>query len=221
MDRKTVDSFQNIMVFYNQYKKVVIAAVLLIAVTIGSLVYYQYSKEHYEKMAQQALAEILSEYTRAHAMPDLWNDVEVGARTGYRQYVRSILAPYFLMLQADALANQEKLDEALSLMAIMFDNISKKSPFYYLYALKQARMQLSHSDATIQQKGLDMLKQLAANTDNTQQDQALFYLAQYYEQQNDKEQARKTWQELAALADTFKDVRSPWGMQAKERVATF
>lgn len=208
--------WSSILNYYHKYRRFVMPVSILVGFILGVIVYAFLSRGQYQEAAQQALAETLSEYDRAYTSPETWVDIEFGGKTGYVQFSRSSLAPYFQILQVDALLYQQKLPEAIALMKEALASLSKESPLYYLYVLKYARMQIDSSDSVIQQAGQQLLQSLAFDQKNRQRDQALYYLAYFYESQKDEPKALETWQELASIKQ--KDVISPWVSLAQDKV---
>lgn len=211
-------SYDKFLTFINEYKTYIVGGLSVIALAVGISVYWYYSNLIYERSAQQALSEILTDYNRAHGMPELWQEIEVGARTGYRQYARSYVAPYFLSLQAEALLQQNNNKESLAVMQVMFEQMSEKSPLYDEYKIKQARIKMASSEADVAQDGLRILTALAHNKKNTQQLEALYYLGSYYESQGLTEKARDIWQQLVEFKKETQEVVSPWIIRAQQKL---
>jgi tetratricopeptide (TPR) repeat protein len=218
MDALTVPNLNQFIDIFDKYRNYIISIGVVIAATVGIGVYLYYSHINYEQAAQQALSEVLAEYNHAYESPDLWQDVEIGAKTGYRQYARSSLAVFFLNLQADALLQQDKNEEALILMNEMVSKLPQHSPFYYIYHIKLARMQLYSDQENMQKEGLEKLQILAKDENNPQRDEALYYLGQYYDENNQKEKMQEIWQQLKQIQRVYKekDIISPWAMLAEQ-----
>jgi tetratricopeptide (TPR) repeat protein len=197
--------------FYEQHRTYIIGCCCAIALAVGGGIYLRMSRAQQHELAQAALAEMLQEASRAQQNTELWSEVEVAARTGHYQYKSTSFAPYFLSLQADALAQQGKIDEAVVVMSSMLDELPKKSPLYHVYAIKKARMMLDSAQESMRAQGLELLAGLAQNTANAQQDEALYYLGMHYMSQGNKSEAKNSFQKLM---DTFgakqSDYRSPW-----------
>jgi len=219
MDALAIPNMNQLIDQFDKYRTYVISIAVVAAATVGIGVYLYYSQINYEQAAQQALSEVMAEYSRAYEAPDLWQDVEIGAKTGYRQYTKSSLAPFFLNLQADALLQQDKADEALALMNDMVAKLSKSSPLYYVYSIKRARMNLNSEQEAAQKDGLEQLKALAENESNPQQDEALYYLGMHYQENNQQDQAQAVWQQLKQIQQSYKekDVVSPWALLAEQQ----
>ncbi|MEX0940597.1 MAG: hypothetical protein WDZ41_04520 [Candidatus Babeliales bacterium] len=216
MEIQKLMSFDVLYKKFDEYRTYVLTALVIIGGLIGAGIYLYFSNIKYEESAQQALSEMLIEYNRAYESPELWSDVEIGARTGYRQYGRSSLAPYFLVLQADASLYQHKDNEALVLMNTAIQKMPGQSPLYYLYNIKFARMQLAHEKT--KDEGLSLLESLAKNIKNPQQDQAKYYLAKYYDEHEQLQKAQELWQELVKSKSEQKDVISPWILLAERQI---
>ncbi len=214
MNVLTIPSLNELIEYFNKYRTSIISIGAITVAAFGVGIYLYFSQIKQEESAQQALSEVLAEYNRAFESPELWQDVEIGTKTGHRQYPRSALAPFFLGLQSEALLQQNKQDEALALMKDMTAKLSKSSPLYYLYQIKLARITLHNDDKAIQKEGLEQLVQLAQNQKNPQQDEALYYLGLYYDSQDQKDKAQEVRQQLKQLQEQYKEkeVVSPWAL---------
>lgn len=202
-----------------KHRTKILSGIIVGALAIGGFVYWQYMRLNLEKRAAQALSELLSEYNHAYENNELWQDIEVGARTGFRQYSGSSMAPYFLGLQVDSLIQQDKFDEALLLMGTMMKKLSTSSPLYYSYLIKFARMKLESSDVVNQDEGLKELTKLANDVTNPEQAQAQYYLGLYYNNNNQEEKAQEIWKMLHAMQEGKKEERSPWTVLAEQHLA--
>jgi hypothetical protein len=210
---------QNGMRIFNTYKNYIVASIIFSGSVVAIGIYLYFSGIAYEQSAQQALADILSDFNRAGTSEELWNDVEIGSKTAYKQFERSSIAPYFLVLQAEALLQEKQDQQALAVMGAAISKLPEASPFYYIYKIKYASMQLQQQDEVVKQQGLEQLKALAENKKNTQQDQALYYLASYYNTHEQQAQAQDIFKQLLALKADYKEVMSPWILLAQEQIA--
>lgn len=219
MDVLTIPVLNEFIEYFEKFRTYIISIAVITVGMLGIGTYWYLSHVKYEQAAQQALSEVLAEYNRAYESPELWQDVEVGAKTGYRQYGRSSLAPFFLGLQSDALLQQDKQDEALALMNDMTAKLSHRSPFYYLYQIKLARIKLHSDQEDTQKEGLQQLTSLAQDQKNPQQDEALYYLGLHYDAQDQQDKAQEIWQQLKQLQEQYKekDVVSPWALLAEQK----
>jgi hypothetical protein len=131
------------------------------------------------------------------------------------------MAPYFLVMQADAMLGGNKKELKKQAM-LLFDQarslLPKTSPLSYLYATKQALVSIDtyegNSDNADESWGVDQLKKLAIDAKNPQRDVALYYLGLYYSSKNQADQATATWKELVALHEGQKTA-SPWASRAQ------
>lgn len=217
MEIQNIVSIKGITQLVNTYRTQLVTGIILITLALGGFIYWQYSRIQYEQNALQALSEILVEYNKAYENSELWQDIEVGARTGYRQYARSTLGPFFLGLQVESLLQQDKLDDAITLMGTMMKKVSPHLPFYYLNAIKLARMKLSSENEEQQAEGLNELKNLAENQKNTQKEQARYYLGLYYHSHDQTDKAKEQWQSLRTLEDQT-GKRSVWALMAEQQI---
>lgn len=207
----------DMVVQFNRYRNYIVAAVTIFGGGIAFATYQYFESVKREETSQIALAETLQEFQRAQQMPELWSDVEIAAKTAYRQYKNAQLAPQFLSLQVAALIASDKLQEAIDLMQQAVIAMSTKSPVYYLNAIKLARMKIDSPDTAIKQQGITELQTLAQDKKNLQRDQALYYLGMHYKNSNELDNTHKVWQELI---DNFVDdkISSPWAQLVQKEI---
>lgn len=177
----------------------------------GVFFYLQFSRIARNESAQMALAETFDEMNSAYHNPELWQEVEVAARTGLRQFKGADISPYFISVHVETLIQQNKLQEALELMQEMLTKITPQNPFYFVFKIKYARMKMDSTDKEVSNSGLQDLIALSEDPANKNYDEALYYLGNYYLNTGAPDQAVKAWK---ALVEREKNVRegivSPW-----------
>jgi predicted negative regulator of RcsB-dependent stress response len=196
------------------------AAGVIAAVLIGGYYYVRVYRVEQDARAHATLTEVLAEVTRAATKPDAWQDVEIAARTAYRQHTSSDIAPYFLAIEADALIEQGKLVEGTELLKKAVSSMPAKAPLTDLYALKLARLELSAQEESARKDGIAALEKLAANDKSLVHDEAMFRLGKAYAQELRADDAKKTFEQLVA---TYKESKEPaaqsvWAGLAQEQI---
>ncbi|BDC34638.1 hypothetical protein Noda2021_05960 [Candidatus Dependentiae bacterium Noda2021] len=138
---------------------------------------------------------------------------------GYEKNKSTGLAPYFLGIRADALVEQGNYQEALALLESMTNSLPTSSALYYPYKTKYALIKLDHVDDQEKTAALNELQSLAYDASNSNADYALYYLGEYFWQNNETEQAVKTWRDLESTfkSDT-KNGQSPWALLAQYKL---
>lgn len=203
---------------FDTYFKEIVSTVLICAGVFGGLYFYRTYQAQQEGAAQLIYAECLSEFERAQKEPALWPDVEVAARAGYKRHSGSVLAPYFLALQAQALVRQDKLNESLPVFDQLLAGIPAASPFHYLYKTKAALVKMD-IDAHAAE-GLSELQALAHDIKNSYKDEALFYLGNHYWFKGELDQAKAAWQSLVEQFGNQAGLgESPWALLAQEKLS--
>lgn len=219
--------FDEWLKYVTKYRTYFLAGLLAITVAVGAGIYWYFYTIKYEESAQQAFSEVLHDYNQAYATPELWSEVEIGAKTGYRQYTRSALGPFFLAMQSEALLQQQKEQEALALMKMMLKKLSSRSSFYSLYKIKEARMKMDSDSEVVRQEGVRQLTSLANDEKNRYQDEALYYLGMYYQTQGQKDKAQDVLRQLSAIPSSplassdkqdDKHGQSPWFLLAEQQL---
>ncbi len=191
-----------------------IALACLGLVVLGG-VYFGYSwyVTKREQAAQKIFSECMHEYMEAYSGQTAWVNVQELSKLGYEQHASSSMAPYFLALQADALVQENKKQEAVAVLDTMLAHMSSTSPVYGVYQLKRALLMLDTDDAL----GLEQLKKLAQNSSNKNRDAALYYLGLYHWSKDSFDQARESWQELVDLMHN-QEANSPWAVLAQKKL---
>lgn len=201
----------------DQYKLVLVAGGCLVAAGVGLYSFKQH-QNHMQERAQLAFSQTSIEVRHGEKKGELWPNAELAAKTGYRDYKNSSLAPYFLILESQALLAQGNNKQALEIIENALTEMGKDSPFYYMFKVKAALIKLDSDDITIQTSGFDQLQGLAYDTANKQRDEALYYLGNYYIVRGDTNRAQEVWKELInSFQGTADSGMSPWAMLALEK----
>jgi predicted negative regulator of RcsB-dependent stress response len=138
------------------------------------------------------------------------DEAEISFQTGYEQNKKSTIAPFFLAFESDALIKLGKFEDAYKILVDAVGQFSKNSPYYYLYSIKLALMEIDKKDA---QKGIEDLNILIKDSNNIFKDMAAFYLGEYYWANNNIDKAKEQFQIALAY-----NPESTWGNLAKMRL---
>ncbi len=194
-----------------------IALGCLVVFSLGIVAWLAYSwySVNQGKRSQLILSECIDEYQKMFESKDaVWSEVLLMNELGREQ--ASSLKPYFLIMEAQALARQGKFLEAIDLFNKVERELSSDSPYKSYYHLTKVLIQLDMQDDSLQQQGLLELQRLAHDEQNIFQDAALYYLAEYYAAHDAFEKAQEIRKLLLNGSETtFKN--SSWAMQVKER----
>lgn len=181
--------------FYRVMRYVSLGVVMLVALWLGSVGFRWYTVRR-DMAAQYTFAQAMEQYAKVHdtaATEEQWAEVAAVFKLGYEQHRSSAYAPYFLNFQAQALLNQGKYQEAITVLDSALALIPTTSPLFAPYAVKKALILLDSDDQAVQEKGLTSLTEYAHDVKNKQRDEALYYLGLYYAQKGDVAQARAQW----------------------------
>lgn len=183
---------------------------IVAAIGYGSYIWYVSSREAH---AHRLLTSGLQEFEQALTQDNdhAWQSVAETFAAGYKRAASSNLAPIFLAFESEALLRQGKTEEARDRMHTVMKQLSPKSPFYYVYAIKSAMIDIDAEDTIIKDQGIKQLTALAQNMKNPQRDYALYQLGFYYFM---NEQADKAKEYLTRLVREFATT-SPWAHQAQ------
>jgi len=213
--RDTKESVQS----YKYSRPLSIALMLALFVMAGFWGYRWWHRSR-EAAAQKALGECLYAYQEALQGKDelAWGNVAMLFNVGYEQHSSSALAPYFMMFYADSLLRKSDRAEAIAKMEEAINAAPADSPFINLFKTKLALVKVDDDISAISQEGLQLLKTLADDVDNTSRDMALYYLGLYYWTQDNLNEAKMIWQQLV---DAFKHEKigaSPWASLAHTKL---
>jgi tetratricopeptide (TPR) repeat protein len=199
-------------------KAMIIGLGLLTLLTIGWFSYKWYSVCR-GKRAQQILGECLQEYQIAtNSVQPLWSEIHLMNDLGFDQASGSSLQPFFLVMQAQALAHQHKMDEAAELMQKAIEMLDAASPYKNYFALTKSLMQLDATNKDEKAQGFEQLQLLAQDQNNQYRDAAMYHVGDYYFADNNFGKAKEVWQKLVDQKAEFAD--SPWIELAEQKVAT-
>lgn len=182
----------------------------------GGFFGYRFYTASRDQRAQKIFATAMQEYDQnAQLKNPQWDDVALLFKLGYEQNSSSKMAPYFLMKQADALLQDGKTDEVLSLIDQALGMMSSSSPLLNLYKTKRSLVLLEQGDKQLQAAGFAALQELAQDKDNIHRDMAGFYLGQYYISRGEYDEAREVLQALVEQQDYEQPPLSPWAERAR------
>ena len=199
LGRKYVDQIGD----YLEYKWVrsVIVVGLVVSATVGG--YYWYHNFTFKRQggAVAAFDQATQIYYKAIAAElgvgdkdteASWSEVEMVFDTAFQEHKNSSFAPYFLIYQAQALANQKKYDLAAKAAGQALSQLNQSSPFYDLYQILHASILLDSGN----QAGVLELQSVIGRNGAYQQ-MAQYYLAQYHLSLGETEIATKLFREIA------------------------
>lgn len=204
---------------YFAQKQIRYALIIGSVVVLGAAGFYTYKwyRKGVQQAAQKAFSEAMETYNQALSLEyagesvsskekeTIWDEVEIAFKTGYNQNKRSTLAPFFLVYESEALLRQGKIDQSYDILSQAVNQMSKKSPYYYLYSIKQALFEIDKKD---QQKGVARLNELIQDKNNVFKDMAAYYLAEYYWANKDFKKAKELYQSIDVEQKTDKETSS-------------
>lgn len=198
-----------------RYVRVLVIVAVIVLVVGLSIFGYRWYRLNQEERAQEAFSACMNEYEKAERDEKLWPNAELVFRQGYQENSSTAIAPHFLAFQAEALSRMNKPEEARMAMEKAASLLSSSSPVYHMYKTKHALMMLEAADATVSQKGLELLIQQAHDETNANRDMALYYLGLYYLEKDELQKAIIEWKTLKQVASQTPE--SPWAQLALEK----
>lgn len=207
-----------------KYRKLILVSLIaLLGLTAGTIS-YRYYINYKRAAALELFSECADLYKKALSSDkaDQWVEVEAAAKAGLLKSGQTGLTPYFLMYQAQALKNQNKLSEAQVLVKQALDSLSSSSQIYALYAVAYA---LTLVDSNQTAEALALLKKLADNPKTKQRDIVLFYLGEIYNREGQTDLAKTTFEllvkefKIAEQVEYGFNQESGWVRPAMERLS--
>ncbi|MFA6526883.1 MAG: hypothetical protein WCT20_00460 [Candidatus Babeliales bacterium] len=207
------------------YKKYVIAVAIGLCVVASSIVVYQLYGHHRNVRAHKEMIEALKVYEASvvpNAQPhtndsfwqfpteeEKWKNVSDVFAQGYEKNKGAGIAPFFLTVQAEALARLGKLDDAVKVMDRALYELPSKE-MQAIYKVKFALIKLDSTQAAYQKQGLSELIALAGDDKGFAHEHALYHTGMYFWCKKDFAQAKNYWQQLM-LKYGYKDVKNQSG----------
>ena len=226
---------EDLVAFVIKKQKEIIIGTAAVIVVAGTFFGYRAYRAQYEENAYQALVEGL-EYLNAPIREEgeevefdlvekkefkdeieKWEKVVAVFENSYDSFSRAGIAPMFLAYLSEGLLKQGKKAEAVAALEKALYQIKNDAVADY-YRVKLALVQVDMGDDALREKGLGVLKELAANDKGVAHDLALYRLGEYYWFAKNFEEARNYWNQLVLLTRYSQDAPfpSPWAERAKD-----
>lgn len=216
------------------YKKQIIigAGVVFVALAIGGmyLVYRKNREAQAHKLWVQAIelcnASIASDMKKPASLTskvfnseqEKWETIATSAQRSYLSTKGASIAPFFLAIQAEALNNLGKRDEAImvleSAVQSMANNELKEG-----YKVKLALYKLDSGNEAMVQNGLQMLQSIAGQDTHFLNDYVLYQLGEYFWTNQKFDQVKNYWKMLVLKFGPSVQTPSRWAMMVKDRLS--
>lgn len=177
----------------NKSLQLVIAVIVASATIVAGWWAYSFYTVKKTEKAHQVFVDCFAEFEKnmsAQKGQARWDDVARAFDIAYQRYGSSVFGPSFLAYKASALINGDKLEDAIPVMQKAVDSVKHSSLLYPSYALKLALMKIDSTKQPLQQEGQALLKELADDDKNPQQDAALYYAGVQAMLHNDRAAAK-------------------------------
>ena len=192
-----------------------IIILLVVGVGMGGLYGYRWYIARRESQAQKTFGEAIQLFEQAKQNPKQWDDVSGALEIGYKQHSGSKLAPFFLLFRADALSEQEKGAQAITVMEDGLKIMSSSNPLHPAYSVKLALMKMDSDDKLVRLAGLEELEKFAKQ-ENEGTDMASYYLGLHFWGKGETEKAREIWKQLVQMPAG--EGRSAYALLADEKL---
>jgi len=213
-------------------KEAILAASFVLGAVILS-VGYSYYKDGLQRRAQKDLVEALKSFDApVHGAglkdeelnldaefftsdKEKWTKVAQVFEQGYQKNKSAGIAPLFLAYQAQALINLGNLELAAKALNMALESMPESSARSF-YKVKAALVSMDTEKKELQEQGLQRLKAIALDTNNTANPMALYYLGQHYRNAKDFNEAKNYWNQLVLKYGKTTQKPSVWAQKAKK-----
>ncbi|MGB8467475.1 MAG: hypothetical protein WCE21_00570 [Candidatus Babeliales bacterium] len=216
----TLESLIGSWTFLEKNRTYLLSAIGFLLLCAWGAHHYYSSSQRKEQAAYEAVAQLLSELDGAYQNPELWVEIENGAKTALMQFTNKPTRPYLQIIMAEALKEQNKIDDSYKLLDQAVAQLSLKSVFGGLFAAKAAALRLSSDQQAVREQGIALLEQLSRDSKNEHAAYATFLLAQYYDHAHENDKATPLYEQLAQSAKNKSEFElSPFAFIAQQRLA--
>ena len=219
---------------FGAYKKQALFAGATLAIALGFSFLYYYQRQNAESLAHRSFVDAL-DYASAQVSTDIaqasaqtthifsnenekWKAAEQAFKSAYSLNKGANIAPFYLSFQADALAHQGKVQEAIPLL----DKAVKNMPSPQLhdaYSIKLAILKLDSGVPALKKQGLKLLTKYAGKDQFFLHDYVLYQLGEYHWAQHEFDEVRSYWNMLVLKYSKGSGDTSPWISEVKERLS--
>ena len=203
------------IVVHPQVKSTLLAIAIVGAGAAGWFSYRWYTA-YKGQQAQKILSDCLQEYDKAVDGDTDWSEVASMNDLGYKQASGTALRPYFLVMQAQALARQQKVTEALEVMDRALGMLPAHSDYASLFDITRVLIQFDATGDQSKEQALQQLQAIADDQKNIYRDTAWYHIGEWYWSQDQLVQAKEAWQQLVDNKELFAD--SPWVFMAEQKL---
>lgn len=187
----------------NKSLQIIIAVIVASGTIVAGWWAYSFYTLKKTQKAHQVFIDCFAEFEKNISAPKgqaRWDDVVRAFDLAHKKYGSSVFGPSYLAYKSTALIYGDKLEDAIPVMQEAVNALSKKSLLYPSYALKLALMKIDSSKQPMQQEGQALLKELAQDDKNPQQDAALYYAGVQAMIHNDRTAAKDYFSKVLRVA---------------------
>ena len=196
-----------------------IYAVIGIVVLGGLWFGYKQYQARNERNAFKEFSQASDAYLRITTLADAEDQLRDSDRAffaGAEAHRSSVLYPYFLAFQADALIRLGKITDAARQLDKAIKAMDRQHPLYYLYALKAALVKIDTQDAELEKQGRAELDALSSDRANPLEDMALYYSALDASSRDEHERSQAQFKKI--IAHNKRD--SYWYLLADQKITS-
>jgi len=202
--------------FESKYLKLVLVSMALMAIGIVGWVGQNWYLARQAMAAQKSYAhctQLLHDAQESDAREG-WMQVDRVAKAEYSKHSRSSLAPYFKLVESNALHQLGDHVGAIDAARQAADIVSAGTPLVGQLRLRAILMQLDSQDEAVHTHALQELEKFAADQHAADRDVALYMLGRYHWARGEVDEAANIWRELAQAYQTEDGFSSAWAQDA-------
>ena len=201
-----------------KYLQLAGAGFLLILIAVFGYVGQNWYISRQTMAAQKSYADCaqLLNDARESGAREGWMQVDRVAKSEYGKHASSSFAPYFKLLESQALSAMDDKAGALTAAREAQTLVRKGSPFAGQITLHTVLLELDSDDEAIRAQGLESLKNFAFDQNAADRDAALYMLGRYHWARGEVAEAAEVWQELVRTYQAEDGFSSAWAQQAAQ-----
>jgi predicted negative regulator of RcsB-dependent stress response len=209
---------QFVMTF--QYKRQLLIGVVVAKILVMIFLGYRWHQHKNNQKALAAFVDCMDKYEQMLKKGDAeLSTVYELANKNYELHKGTVIAPQFLLMQANIALKENKYEAALCLMKQVVA-LTQGSPLHDLHRIKYGLLLLDSQLQDAQLAGQEILQNVAENKHSVYQDFALYQLGRSYFVKDNFDMAKKFWLELVDLQQTMHGTPSTWTMLAQQKLDT-
>ncbi len=214
--------FEKISLSVMAYRKEVLIGLGITAGLISGVMGYMWYKHHAQIAAHKDLIDFMQVYDASitaegkakaganfASEQEKWRSVQELAASDYNRHKHAGIASWYLVYEAEALANLGKHAQAAEVLKRAIDKMPSETVKDF-YRVKLALINIDSDVKDTQKQGFQALEAIAQDSKHAANEVALYYLGAYFWAEKEYTQAKNYWQQLMVKYG-YKDAKQQSG----------